>query len=475
LVIQEEYIKGGHKVLNVNKKHLEGLVGFDSGRIQRPGLLIHLFEENDDLHGDYNRQVEAMVQAALAQERSIPSPTKTSSLASSVKGGAPSSWDTSNVAAEVSVHGFGSGESEAVHHSLQVLKAGAPLDKTVLFTVDEFWQSTGKEAEQTFARIDTTEILGPDDKLVVDKYEQYRRKGKMVAWPYYLNVLLLAYRKDVCDDPRALSSWSSINNMLGKFRKSSHNNPSIRRPFWFDVSAPETLSCMLMDVLITGDAQDNPGRQNLPIDEILFPQGKQKLGRKQKQEIVALYNLFQKTDWEHQKDKKLRKVLPADSAVYVCWYSQLRELLNRERRLARLLTVRALPGGGFKGDWFMGIVRGSVSVELGANIIQMLCSKEEEYKRFARGVGLPVRKSFYEKRLNFYPWRRGLDVRVPEILRIHRGAHSRSDIPHYERIRSQLYTVAWQLTPLSGPLEDIHGKASEIIERIFPQVEMLRG
>ena len=77
---------------------------------------------------------------------------------------------------------------------------------------------------------------------------------------------------------------------------------------------------------------------------------------------------------------------------------QVRELIDRRPALATELDIRALPGGGFRGDWFIGIAHGSVSPALGRHIIEMLCRKEEDYRRFARGVGLPTRS---EKRSTY--------------------------------------------------------------------------
>jgi hypothetical protein len=177
--------------------------------------------------------------------------------------------------------------------------------------------------------------------------------------------------------------------------------------------------------------------------------------------------------------------LVEDAAVYLCWYSQLRDLIARRPALAERLAVCPLPGGGFTGDWFVGIAEGSVSVGLGRNVLDLLCSREEEYKRFAQGVGLPTRTEFYlasegskQTSPDFFSWPRGQAVRLRAILDIHLQALSREFIDHYTKFRSALAIVAFQLTPMSGTHanRDLRIQAIESNVRRLPgQVRLLSG
>jgi len=126
----------------------------------------------------------------------------------------------------------------------------------------------------------------------------------------------------------------------------------------------------------------------------------------------------------------------------------LRELIERRPALGAKLNVCALPGFGFRGDWFLGVVRGSVSPLLGQRIVNFLCGHEEDKRRYVSGVGLPVRKSLYTPRL--YAWPRGRHVALPKLLKIWQSAFCRGEIPRYEEIRHNIYALARQLTPLSG-------------------------
>ncbi len=469
----------------IDAKYLEGLVGFETGNIHRPGLSVHLFEDNNGVHGEYNHQVDVMVRSALAREalrhsvRTVNNPAPRVELSAGLLG-RPHLPE-----GDVSVITFGSAESEAMHDSLRVLGVGAPLDRTVLCTVDEFWE-TGEKSADMFVRLRATDIIKDTDLkrpfFAVPKYENRLREEEltMKAWPYYLNVTLIAYRKDVLRSLKQhCSQWSSLRNLLKKVNiQRLHRTPEVRRRFWIDLSASETWSCALMDAMLWGPTLAQGGDAN-ELKDRLFPQDRNELKTDQKKEIKALYDLFQYMDLEGMQGSErdeYSKVLPPDSLVYVCWYSQLRELIARHPNLAELLCVCALPSKGFTGDWFIGVVNGSVSPELGNRILEKLCSREEEYRRFSIGVGLPVRRIFYggPEDPAFYSWRRGFGNRLRKVFEIHKHAHSRGEIPYYNKIRSALSTVAWQLMPLAGPSSrTMREKAPEIVGRVIRQVRVL--
>jgi hypothetical protein len=133
-----------------------------------------------------------------------------------------------------------------------------------------------------------------------------------------------------------------------------------------------------------------------------------------------------------------------NAAVFLCWYSQLRELITVHPHLASRIKVCALPGGGFSGDWYLGISKGSVSVELGKEIIEMLSSPQEQYKRLLAGVGLPVLKSFQRKN-TYLAWPHADGVWLNEIYNIHENANTRIRINKYFEVRSKLAVKCGQL------------------------------
>ena len=62
---------GTHTKLEINPDYLEGLVGFETGKVYRPGLSVHLFEENVRIHGRYNRELEKMLPGRVRRRAGI--------------------------------------------------------------------------------------------------------------------------------------------------------------------------------------------------------------------------------------------------------------------------------------------------------------------------------------------------------------------------------------------------------------------
>jgi KaiC/GvpD/RAD55 family RecA-like ATPase len=119
----------------VDSRYLEGLVGFDTGTVHRPGLSVYLFQENQRMHGRYNRQLEAMLQDGFA---AAPVPALADWEAYQKTTNAERLPLMRPLTPQVTVIPFDSAMSVTAHDSLQVFGQGEPIDRTVLFTVDEF-------------------------------------------------------------------------------------------------------------------------------------------------------------------------------------------------------------------------------------------------------------------------------------------------------------------------------------------------
>jgi len=61
---------------------------------------------------------------------------------------------------------------------------------------------------------------------------------------------------------------------------------------------------------------------------------------------------------------------------------------------------RSLPGfarlGGFRGDWYLGIASGSVSLVTGWKVIRQLCARGRDPAKLDSGIGLPVWRGYYQ-------------------------------------------------------------------------------
>jgi hypothetical protein len=71
-------------------------------------------------------------------------------------------------------------------------------------------------------------------------------------------------------------------------------------------------------------------------------------------------------------------------------------MLHEHPDLAPKVRVAALPFGGFRGDWYLGMAAGSVSLETGWKVIQLLCARERDALKLDRGIGLPVWTDYYK-------------------------------------------------------------------------------
>jgi hypothetical protein len=389
---------------------------------------------------------------------------------------------------KVSVIRFGSDLSEAVHDSMGVL-GGRPLDRTVLCSIDEFYISGMEKNKKDFIIVDNifqngesgSNRLSPIKNFLVPMGDK-----DIIGVPYYANVLLLAYRSDLVDwnDLQSSTSWVDIWNKVKSIEggNSSSNTKRVEWGFDFDMQAKETLSCAFVDAIVSGCRQitqtDNPlwNRKESKLSEEVFPSELQEwdrlrgeavarmLGEDLKdpkiiesvsEQLIALQRLFSSSEKYNKRDHIWSRPFPnerwlnKDSAIYLCWYSQLRDLIHRNPNLATRLRVMSLPGGGFRGDWFLGIVKGSVSVTLGRKVIEILCSEREEYKRFIRGVGLPVTYRYYNKAdegipdameaEGFLAWP-SAQVTMNTVLSIHRKGLARSRINGYLQFRPALHT-----------------------------------
>lgn len=469
---QSEYNPGvvlrvGVDEFEIDLKLLQGLVGFDSGQIHRPGLSLQLFTEGR-LQKRYNEEIERLVRSVFSVPEKVTAPE-------------PSS---------VSVLQFGSRMSDPVHAALGVL-TDKPIDRTVVCTVDEFHMtqetSGGRGLVNVKPYLDLKMAEQPNQTGPVKYLDPIEGQGSACTWgvPYYANVSLIAYREDV------LRLGSNVPNSWGAWSNLSRDGVAPR--FDFDMEARETLTCALLDAVVSGLFLSTPSeyasenwRKPLspPGDEDIereignpsaatrsMERGKAlgELLRKAltqdsimpqvKSELASLQVLCARSKKYAERrncnglgsaepNSELERLSP-NADIYLCWYSQLRDLVAQYPSLADKLRIAAWPGSGFRGDWSLGIVGGSTSEALGHEVLDVLCGRLEETKRFVNGVGLPVRAEFFStpeqpKGPPFDAWPFA-QVKLREVLTIHQRALKRSTIPGYREWRSSVYQLAEQL------------------------------
>ena len=437
LTIQEP-----EKTFNVDLEHLHGLVGFDTGHIRRPGLSLHLFEGVGVVHQRYNKDVERMLRFAFASPDSV-----------------------SPMEQDVSLVTFNSRTSASMFDSLDVLRE-RPLNRTIVCSLDEFCVYTDNGEDKLLVELDT---IGKGDDYLV-----WLPKDKPAcAWPYYANVLLLAYRNDILnggdipakDDKgeKAAKLWSDVLALADIIKgRLPGFEPKVDHAFEYDLTATETRACMVLDTAFALQRAQLPQGEDRDVRFSLKRKRAEEDGtihidlrtEECRGELQSLQKLLYMAPSRPVEDRErldspsaLRHIrgLSETSAIYVCWYSQLRELIYNHPELAEKISVCGLPGGGFRGDWYLGVTKGSLSTALGTDVIKTLCRPTEDYKRFARGVGLPALKTFRHTK-GLPAWPNAIPGNTLRgVLEIHREAWCRSDIVHYRKVRRTLYTAAQEL------------------------------
>jgi hypothetical protein len=268
-------------------------------------------------------------------------------------------------------------------------------------------------------------------------------------------------------------------------------------------SSAETLSCIILDAILAccrkAPASNSPlsAPAGLPSDimsmhDIGTLLAQAPAATPVTDELCALSSLFRmeaptaKREGIGQRDPgrlaerrrtghlepALTKIYPY-SGVYLGWYTQIRELVFDYPELAPNLRVAALPGGGITGDWYLGVVKGSVSVALGQRIIEILCGRDQDNRRFIEGVGLPTHKA-YRRRGIYKAWPRA-EFDLATVLDIHAGANARSRVPGYSEARSTLGALGEQVKRPLGD-EKLHKDSiRSFVRRLGDMVTLVTG
>ena len=476
-------------LFKIEKDKFYGLVGFDTDNIYRPELDLYLFSENT-MHSEYKKEVLELLKYALSY-------------------GGDNYLTKKNL--EITTHSIDDSTSTAFHDSLGLLK-GRPIKKTVICTVDEF--SINKEFKNLMIRV-SDELI---DYCKINKSDNELDKHFL---PYYDNVLVLVYNLQTdltSEEKKKLNNWTfnSWKNLIEKIEELKNEGEQKEIKVDFKSSVEETLSCLLLDAIFAS-IKESGMKYDKNLDIYLDEQIRELLSWENGRNLLlenmnALSEIIRKSDksysWrgrkikdgEEEKDKKQKgektdieekEQFLEDSTFYICWYSELRELIKSYPYLASQLFVYSLPGGGFTGDWRIALMKGSVSVNLGFDVLKLLCAEEEDYKRFVMGVGLPTNSRFYKgqnfkenvkskflawpnSRLIFDDQNENLDRKIlndikanlngteisyndiPQIFKlyyIHEQANRRSKIKNYKAIRHALVILFKQLIQLDDKEE----------------------
>jgi hypothetical protein len=518
----------------IDLHRLDGLVGFGTGTILRPGLICRVLDEGR-IQKEYNESIETMLAHTFGKRSARPSQRKRKS-------------------AGIQIDRYSSRDSAVVFDSLE-LRGNRPLEQTVVAAIDEFCLAEETIPAGTKGTLARRAFVSLSERI--DRYEERKKDFMGTIWkdnishayPYYANVMLLAYRIRHDDGSPIRTRWRGkplnltlpTNGMLPRgmlrderqqrlrynwtmverfvrsihdeLQKSSPTSPEdctdrFRLLDWMDV--PETWACILLDAVVNAAIRTfrrHPEYRDLVFELLDIPGKTEGYELQQKRDIIhdmdkkrgeilgellrnggrlevvrtelmncvlALQRLFSADPGLRDKSERRLEELDPRAAAYICWYSQLRNLIRDNPSLADKLDICPLPGGGFRGDWFLGVAQGSVSVALGVDLIETLCREDEEYRRFSLGVGMPVRQKFYTKG-EYFGWQHGQHVKLARLQKIHHDALTRESIEGYRQFRAVLQTVCHQVVGKPGEVEPYHDQVQlwKALKRIPAQIRMM--
>jgi len=279
------------------------------------------------------------------------------------------------------------------------LQAGVPRSDTVVMCIDTHW----------VRRLAAAGALEPLDGFLEEPlweggasaarlYHQEALKcatlgASWFAVPYYLDLGLLCYRKDILPDlhQQAPSSWAGILQLaqgvkLGRERR----EPIPRWPFDFDRIAEEAINCMVIEVLYSLGGRlfkDPSDPETITLGDDGHP------------EMLETFRLLRSlVDPELLKPPNGDPRARFDAVLWRHWYSTLGDMLRfAEGKLDEKVGILPLPGPRMCGTWYLAILKGSVSPIAGWRVIKELSSVEANRQRLMRPVGLPSLQAFYEE------------------------------------------------------------------------------
>jgi KaiC/GvpD/RAD55 family RecA-like ATPase len=138
----------------------------------------------------------------------------------------------------------------------------------------------------------------------------------------------------------------------------------------------QSLSLSIRDRLVNKPGQPNPFRTALY------------------RAFLLLHEVTGPAQFKHNNNELIPRPAARDVVAARHWYSTASAAMNEPGERPTLIPV-GLPGHlSTRGDWFMGVARGSRSARLGERAMDILCSRRSNITRLQTGLGLPVRDIF---------------------------------------------------------------------------------
>jgi KaiC/GvpD/RAD55 family RecA-like ATPase len=316
------------------------------------------------------------------------------------------------IKAALSTHAFIEPQAGMFLGQALTLGSSSTVDELQLLQLDEFQipsPTAGGKSSPVLHGYEPHELQDEDIEHLRGFFPEYskrmRRHGRFLAFPYYANVSLLAYRRDVVSSRVDLNSWAGLleeqnrwQEARGRVGDGVENEDTVF--FDFVAETDENFNCLFFEILTS--LTDFPmGIGNCSLRQWLRSDyAKTAAGIYRKLCRPAYLKKRRAADIDNEKGNGFRSVtVMTNAVVWRHWYTTLNQMLagmSQEERGG--IEVTYLPKlKSVAGEWYIGISTYSAAVDVGLSLIRMLTSREAELDRLMSGVGLPTRLAFYEK------------------------------------------------------------------------------
>ncbi len=221
--------------------------------------------------------------------------------------------------------------------------------------------------------------------------------GGFIGVPFCENISVLAYHVDRLQGPIRAQSWEALAKQVCELEDEDQG----RVIFDFSQVTRENFNCLFFEILQSmlkvpqSQARDACGLQN-------WLKTSQALDAAVLMRRIAARSYANRRDSRQEPDRSLRPELNIEldptASIWRTWFSTLIQMLSSlSAEEATNIAVIPLPGDiTVAGEWFLGIPSHSVAPDVGLRLIRNLTTREAEFERMKRGVGLPTRPRMYE-------------------------------------------------------------------------------
>ena len=396
----------------VDNEQLSGLTGFRSPnkKITRPGITFYLFEEGK-LQKEYNDKLNYKLQMCFGKPNQD---GLEDSKPRYIDDDSTKRKDDDSAEGKVELIRFDAAYAPSCFNAAeQLYKYGYPINRTVISVLDEY---AIKFCQNRFS------------PLFKD------RSGKTVSvLPYYQNVLLLALKKNSFRYPQnKCITWKLLDD----------NNIN------FYTKADETINCSFLDALYSSGFELHDGIKSYK-DFVDYLDGFLNDPNNSFEQFRAIANIFRR--WKVSKNDANNQT-HLQSNGWVGWYTEIIDMF-KEKNISDEFDILALPSGGFQGDWYIGVLKGSASLSLGQKAVDLICHQREEFLRYYSGVGLPSSLNCHTPPHSvsaaFNAMNNNESFNLQNILGIHQKAKKRGDIPGYIHFRTLIYFLVSDLASVT--------------------------